>query len=97
MAVERLGRVWERLVAYYAFPKAHSRHLRTTNGVEPPFDAARLRTSEPKRFKRVENATALIWRLLLVVERHFWKLSSRTSVPRSSPASGTRTASASPP
>jgi transposase-like protein len=75
-AVERLDQDWERLVAYYAFPAEHWRHLRTTNVVESPFDAVRLRTSAAKRFKKVENATALIWRLLLVVEQHFRKLNA---------------------
>lgn len=75
-AVERLERDWERMVAYYAFPKEHWRHLRTTNVVESPFAAVRLRTSAAKRFKKVENATALIWRLLLVVEQHFRKLNA---------------------
>lgn len=75
-AVERLERDWERLIAYYAFPKDHWRHLRTTNVIESPFDAVRLRTSAAKRFKKVENATALIWKLLLVVEQHFRKLNA---------------------
>jgi putative transposase len=75
-AVERLERDWERLVAYYAFPQEHWRHLRTTNVVESPFAAVRLRTSASKRFTKVENATALIWRLLLVVEQHFRKLNA---------------------
>jgi len=75
-AVERLEADWERMIAYYAFPKEHWRHLRTTNVVESPFDAVRLRTSAAKRFKKVENATALIWKLLLVVEQHFRKLNA---------------------
>jgi len=75
-AVERLERDWERMVAYYAFPKAHWAHLRTTNVVESPFHAVRLRTSAAKRFKRVENATAMVWRLLLVAERRFRKLNA---------------------
>lgn len=75
-AAERLARDWERLVAYYAFPKEHWRHLRTTNVIESPFDAVRLRTSAAKRFKKVENATALIWKLLLVVEQHFRRLNT---------------------
>src|SRR6185437_2085594 len=44
-AVERLASDWERMVAYYAFPKEHWRHLRTTNVIESPFAAVRLRTS----------------------------------------------------
>jgi len=67
-AVERLARDWERMVAYDAFPQEHWRHLRTTNIVESPFAA--------KRFKVVENATALIWKTLLVVEQHFRKLNA---------------------
>ncbi len=75
-AVERLERAWDRMVAYYAFPQEHWKHLRTTNVIESPFAAVRLRTSAAKGFKRVENATALIWRLLLVVQQNFRKLNA---------------------
>jgi transposase-like protein len=70
-AVETLERDWERLVAFYAFPQAHWKHLRTTNPVESPFAAVRLRTAAGKRYRKVANATALIWRVLLVAERKF--------------------------
>ena len=46
-------------VAFYDFPEDHWKHLRTTNVVESPFAALRLRTTAAKRFKRVESATAL--------------------------------------
>lgn len=75
-AVARLAHDWARMVAYYAFPQEHWRHLRTTNIIESPFAAVRLRTSAAKRFKVVENATALIWKTLLVVEQHFRKLNA---------------------
>lgn len=75
-AVERLERDWERMVSFYNFPEAHWKHLRTTNIVESPFAAVRLRTGAAKRFKKVENATALIWRMLLVVEQNFRKLNA---------------------
>lgn len=75
-AVERLARDWERMVAYYAFPQEHWTHLRTTNPIESPFAAVRLRTTAAKRFKVIENATALIWKTLLVVEQHFRKLNA---------------------
>jgi transposase-like protein len=55
---------WERLVTFYQFPREHWPHLRTSNVVESPFATVRLRTTAAKRFKRVENATALIWKLL---------------------------------
>jgi transposase-like protein len=67
---------WERLVAYYDFPQAHWVHLRTTNPVESPFAAARLRTSAAKRFKRAENATAMLWKLLQVAEKRFRKVNA---------------------
>jgi putative transposase len=38
--------------------------------------AVRLRTSAAKRFQRVTNATALIWRLLMVAERRFRRLNA---------------------
>ena len=75
-AVEALEDDWERLVTFYDFPEPHWRHLRTTNVVESPFAAVRLRTSAAKRFKKVANATALIWRLLMVAERRFRKLNA---------------------
>lgn len=75
-AVETLERDWERMVAFYHFPKEHWKHLRTTNPVESPFAAVRLRTAAGKRYKKVANATALIWRVLLVVEKAFRRLDS---------------------
>jgi putative transposase len=75
-AVETLERDWERMVAFYNFPKEHWKHLRTTNPVESPFAAVRLRTAAGKRYKKVANATALIWRVLLVVEKAFRRLDS---------------------
>ena len=48
------------MVAFYQFPKAHWKHLPTTNLVESPFAAVRLRTAAAKRYKQVPNATAVI-------------------------------------
>jgi transposase-like protein len=73
-AVASLASDWERLVTFYAFPEPHWKHLRTTNVVESPFAAVRLRTSAAKRFKKVVKATALIWRVLMVAQRRFRKL-----------------------
>jgi len=73
-AGETLRRDWERMVTFYRFPKEHWKHLRTTNPVESPFSVVRLRTSAGKRYKRVENATALIWKILRVAESAFRRL-----------------------
>jgi putative transposase len=80
-AVERLAHDWERLVTFYQFPRDHWRHLRTTNVVESPFAAARLRTSAAKRFKKVDSATAIIWKLLQVAERTFRRLNAPELLP----------------
>ena len=42
-AVEILLRDWDRMVAFYHYPKGHWEHIRTTNVVESPFAMARLR------------------------------------------------------
>jgi len=73
-AVEVLEDDWDRMVTFYRFPQSHWQHIRTTNVVESPFASVRLRTSAAKRFKRVEHATALIWKLLGVAEKRFRKL-----------------------
>jgi transposase-like protein len=56
---------WERMITFYRFPGEHWVHLRTTNVIESPFAALRLRTDAAKRFKKVENAIAVIFKMLL--------------------------------
>ncbi len=80
-AVERLADDWERLVTFYQFPREHWRHLRTTNVVESPFAAVRLRTTAANRFKKVDFATALIWKLLQVAEGTFRRLNAPELLP----------------
>jgi len=80
-AVERLHQDWARLVSFYQFPREHWRHLRTTNVVESPFAAVRLRTTAGKRYKRVESATALIWKVLQVAEQTFRRLNAPQLLP----------------
>src|SRR5262245_25608225 len=80
-AVERLADDWERLVTFYQFPREHWPHLRTTNVVESPFATVRLRTTAAKRFKKVENATALIWKMLQVAESTFRRLKGAERLP----------------
>lgn len=69
-----LLRDWDRMVAFYRFPREHWKHLRTTNIVESPFAALRLRTDAAKRFKKVENATAVTWKMLMLAEQRFRRL-----------------------
>ena len=64
------------MTAFYRFPQQHWKHLRTGNIVESPFAALRLRTNAAKRFKKVENATAVIWKMLLIAGKRFRRLDS---------------------
>ena len=42
--------------------------------MESPFSALRLRTDASRRFKKVANARAVIWKMLLVAEKRFRRL-----------------------
>jgi transposase-like protein len=75
-AAATLEKDWPQLTAFYNFPAEHWVHLRTTNIVESPFAAVRLRTGAAKRFKKVPNATALIWKLLQVAESRMRRLTA---------------------
>jgi len=70
-AAEKLLSDWDRMITFYLFPKEHWVHIRTTNVVESPFSSVRLRTDAAKRFKKVQNATTMIWKLLQVAEKNF--------------------------
>jgi Transposase and inactivated derivatives len=59
----------ERLLNFYDFPSEHWRHLRTSNVIESPFAAVRLRTDAAKRFRTVKSGVHLIWQLLLKQEK----------------------------
>jgi putative transposase len=80
-AVDTLLRDWERMVTFYAFPQQHWRHLRTTNIVESPFSSVRLRTDASRRYKRVEGAKAIIWKILQVAEKSWRKLNAPELLP----------------
>ncbi len=73
-AGERLLADWDRMVAFYGLPREHWRHLRTSNIVESPFNIVRLRTNAARRFQRTENASAMIWKLLMIAEKTFRRL-----------------------
>ena len=66
------------MVTFYDYPKEHWRHLRTTNPVKSPFAALRLRTDAARRYKRVDRAIAVIWKMLMVAEKRFRRLQAPT-------------------
>ena len=62
------------MVTFFDFPKGHHPHLRTSNVVESPFAAVRLRTNAAKRSKKVTSATSIIWKILMLQEKKFRRL-----------------------
>jgi len=75
-ACATLMRDWERLITFFDYPQEHWTHLRTTNIVESPFDQVRLRTDASRRFKKTQNAEAMIWKLLCVAEKSWRALNA---------------------
>lgn len=75
-AARVLDRDWERMITFYDFPKEHWQHLRTSNPIESPFSALRLRTDAARRFKKIESALAVIWKMFLVAEKRFRRLNA---------------------
>jgi transposase-like protein len=68
-AAANLATHLERLLNFYDFPAEHWSHLRTSNVIESPFAAVRLRTDAAKRFRTVQSGVHLIWQLLLKQEK----------------------------
>lgn len=75
-AAELIDEDWGRMVAFFDFPEDHWQHLRTTNPVESPFAALRLRTNAAKRFKRADNATCVVWKMLAIAQSRFRRLNA---------------------
>ncbi len=73
-AGEAIERDWGRMVTFYDYPRQHWRHLRTTNPVESPFASLRIRTDAARRYKKVDRAIAVIWKMLRVAENRFRRL-----------------------
>lgn len=68
-AASNLEEHLERLLNFYDYPSEHWKHLRTSNVIESPFAAVRLRTDAAKRFRTVKSGVHLIWQLLLKQEK----------------------------
>ena len=73
-ASELIEADWERMVAFYDYPREHWKHLRTPHIIESPFSSVRLRTDASRRYKKVENATAVIWKVMMVAEKKYRRL-----------------------
>jgi transposase-like protein len=63
-AAETLLRDWEDFVTFYAYPKEHWVHLRTSNPIESIFSGVRVRTDATKRMRQRETALYLVFKVI---------------------------------
>ena len=63
-AAEKLRRDKDELLAFYAFPAEHWRHLRSTNPIESSFATIKLRTRVTKGAGSKAAALAMAYKLL---------------------------------
>ena len=73
-ATENLASDRERLLAFYDFPAAHWRHLRTTNPIESTFPTIRLRTAKTRNCYSVDSGLALMHQLAMSAQKRWRKL-----------------------
>ena len=73
-AVACLAKDREALLAFYAVPAEHWKHVRTTNPIESTFATVRLRTERTKGCLSRETALAMVFKLAKSAERHWRRL-----------------------
>jgi len=66
----------DRCLTFYKFPEPHWSHLRTTNVVESPFAAVRLRTNAAKRFKKTKSGVHLMHQVMQRISKRWRRLKS---------------------
>jgi putative transposase len=76
-AVACLTKDREALLAFYAAPAEHWKHIRTTNPIESTFATVRLRTERTKGCLSRETALAMVFKLARSAERR-WRRLDRT-------------------
>jgi len=81
-AADCLLRDWEDFVRFYAFPKEHWPHLRTSNPVESIFAGVRLRTNVAKRLRKRENALYMVFKLIERLSRNWRALNGGENLMR---------------
>jgi len=73
-AAHCLAKDREALLAFYAFPAEHWKHVRSTNPVESTFATVRLRTDKTKGCLSRATALAMVFKLAKSAERHWRRL-----------------------
>ena len=73
-AADCLAKDREALLAFYAAPAEHWKHVRTTNPIESTFATVRLRTDKTKGCLSRQTALAMVFKLAKSAERHWRRL-----------------------
>lgn len=73
-AVETLKKDRDHLMAFYQFPAAHWKHIRTTNVIESVFATVRLRTYKTKGLGTHNATLAMTFKLLQEAQRSWNKI-----------------------
>jgi len=73
-AVECLARDRPELLAFYDFPAAHWRHVRTTNPIESTFATIRLRTRKTRNCVSARSGLALMHQLAMSASKRWRRL-----------------------
>jgi putative transposase len=80
-AVESLVANWERLVAFFAFPAEHWKHLRTTNVIESPFATVRLRERATRGAGSRTKGLLMAFKLLGMAQQRWRRLDGAHLLP----------------
>lgn len=75
-ATECLVKDRDELLAFYAFPAEHWRHLRTTNPIESTFATVRLRTTRTKGSGSRTACLTMVFKLAQAAERKWRRLNA---------------------
>jgi hypothetical protein len=81
-AVECLIKDRDVLLAFYDFPAAHWKHLRTTNVIESSFATVRHRTVRSKGCLSNKTALAMIFKLAEAAEKSWRRLDGHNQLPK---------------
>jgi len=73
-AVECLLKSQKELLAFYDFPSAHWRHIRSTNVIESTFGGVRLRTYKTKGAGSESAAELMVFKLIIEAEKRWHTL-----------------------
>ena len=80
-AVRKLVKDRDELMAFYAFPAEHWKHIRTTNPIESVFSTVRNRTRKTKGCLSRRTALVMVHRLMMSAKRKWRRLSGPNRLP----------------